>query len=154
MAFNCEKYAYDSEIFVGDENSWLRLGITSRNKDVPFINLSSSSSKFTTIAIPFELFSDAYEECLQTNTYYQKDLDELTIITRKGSSWEVVQTWGNELSTTTNIPHKDMLKLLQYCSRYVQMRKRIKIKLNKPLYKKLIGVLRIMWNLPRKLLKL
>lgn len=154
MAFNCENYVYDSEIFVGDENSWLRLGVSSRNKETPHINLTTSSSKFATISLPFELFSDAYEGCLQTNSYYHKDLNEVTMITRNGTYWEVFQKWDDDFYVTTYIPHKDMLKLLQYCSKYVQMRKRVKIKLKKPFYKKLTNVMNVVWNLPRKLLKL
>ncbi|WNO47239.1 hypothetical protein [Vibrio phage vB_VibM_10AMN] len=153
MAFIEKVFVYDKKITVGDKNNWIKLSVTSKGKDIPVCALSSSSCKFSTLNVPYTLFSDMYEDCLTTNSYVCQDLDEVTTLTRDGVTWTVTQSWGDEVCCT-EISHKDMLKLIQHCSKYFQIKRACDRKFSAPVHKKILKLMVNIYNLPLKLIRI
>lgn len=143
---------WDSIIICGNDTQYLTLKVTSKGKDIPLICLESSNGKFATLNVPYTLFSDTYEECLESNSFHFIDLEETTTLSRDGMSWLVTQSWGGEDTTVTKIPHKEMIKLMQHCSRYVQTGIYLRKTFNKsPLDRLVLNLTKLFW-LPSKLL--
>ncbi|CAH9013151.1 hypothetical protein VP249E411_P0091 [Vibrio phage 249E41-1] len=152
MTYKTEHTPYDYIITIGTEAEYLTLSVSSKGKDTPLVALSTNNGKHATLCIPFSFFADFYESCLVSDVFVCPDLAESTSLTRIGTEWKVIQTWeGSDLVTTT-VPHKDMIKLLQHCSRTIQTKRNLGKKFKKPLHKKVYIKMKELYNLPRKLI--
>lgn len=136
----------------GGDGNWLRLDITSKDKEVPIANISTSNTKYCTIAVPFSLFSDTWDNNLQINSFYCQDLDETTTLMHRGTQWHLTQSWGDDSSTIV-LSHRHMVSLLRHCSQTLKTRRYLaKVFKPKPL-SRITNNLKYLYNLPRKLVK-